>query len=92
MDADEFHKLLGKATSQAQSFEMAVHAVLGGCLGLNNELALRPGGHLSLRTALEVIAEIAATPKCQLDGNRVQQWLPSANKANTARNRVIHTP
>jgi hypothetical protein len=92
MDADEFHKLLGKATSNAQTFEMAVHLVLGGCLGLNNELALRLGHHLTIRTALEVIAELAATPKCQLDPTRVQHWLPTATEANIARNRVIHSP
>lgn len=29
MDADEFHKLLGKATAQAQTFDMSVHTVRG---------------------------------------------------------------
>jgi len=92
MNADEFLKLLGKATSNAQTFEVSVHLVLGGCLGLNNELALRLGSHLAISTALDVIAELAPTPNCQLDGRRVQEWLPTARDANAARNRVIHSP
>lgn len=92
MDADEFLKMLGKATSNAQSFEVSVHLVLGGCLGLNIELAMRLGAHLAIGTALDVLAEVAATPKCHLDGTQVHQWLPSARQANTARNRVIHSP
>lgn len=92
MKVDELATELGKVTANAQAFELITFLVLGGCLGLNNDLAIRVGQLLSTNARLGLIEELARLNESRLDPAGVLAWIKMARDANEARNRVIHSP
>ena len=91
MRADELFLRLGKITANAQVFEIVTARVLGSCLGLENDVAIRLARRLQLRACLGLIDELVESENTRLDPEKVKAWLKSADKAVEARNRVMHT-
>jgi hypothetical protein len=91
MKADELLTRLGKVTANAQVFEILTARILGTCIGVETDLAIRVTRRLQLRASLGLIDELVETGSSRVDPDKVRAWLKLADKAIEARNRVMHT-
>jgi hypothetical protein len=89
---DEHNLRLGKAVMNSHALELVALIVLAQSLGVSIQVGSIVSNHAGLRSTLAIIRSVSELPDYPLDAGAVKEWLKLAERAVTARNRVIHTP
>jgi len=93
MDDDEHMLLLGRATARSHQLELVTAQILARALRVGESTgrllltAMGPGAALGVLTTLGTRNDCGSLPPRPLN-----EWVATAKAANSARNRIIHTP
>jgi hypothetical protein len=93
MEPDEHMRLLGEATGRSQQLELCTAQILARALPVTESTARLLASKMGQAAILQVLAELAGRRECgTLDPTALTNWVMVAQRANRARNHVIHSP
>jgi hypothetical protein len=93
MEHDEHVRLLGEATGRSQQLELCSAQVLARALAVTESTARLLASKMGQAAILQVLAELARRRECgSLDPAALTDWVVVAQRANRARNHVMHSP
>ena len=93
LDRETHLGLLGLATARGHQLEIVTSDLLGRALIVPHAKARLLAASLGQYSALTVLQTLSSRHDCgQLDPAALASWVRKAEAANTARNRVMHSP
>jgi len=91
MNHEEHLRLLGEGTGRSQQLELCTTQVLSRALSVAESTARLLASKLGQAATLQVLDELASRGECaSLDPGALAAWVKIAQRANQARNRIIH--